>query len=206
MTSDRSCEIGIYLHYHQLPSVLWRCWLGSRKGIWPVKKLSGGVLAWLSDWSEVQTCLWPSGCHCHSLSLASVKSRLVYPFWYRLTRVVPAGQKAIKRVCVCVCAINWRLFTIWHIRVDISWISAACWESYILLCNSGKHKGSDSDSYDEEDDVEGSYRIGPESDDVVEKSLIAASKLSAQVCQRHRFASVFNCSCSLFCDVPSVSQ
>jgi len=28
-------------------------------------------------------------CHCHSLSLASVKSRLVLPFWYRLTRVVP---------------------------------------------------------------------------------------------------------------------
>ena len=26
----------------------------------PVKKLSGGVLAWLSVWSEVQTCIWPS--------------------------------------------------------------------------------------------------------------------------------------------------
>jgi len=25
-----------------------------------VKKLSGGVLAWLSVWSEVQTCIWPS--------------------------------------------------------------------------------------------------------------------------------------------------
>ena len=46
------------------------------------KKLSGGVLVWLSVWSEVQTCIWPSWCHCHSLSLASVKSRLVSPFWY----------------------------------------------------------------------------------------------------------------------------
>jgi len=43
-----------------------------------LKKLSGGVLVWLSNWSVVQTCIWPSGCHCHSLSLASVKSRLVY--------------------------------------------------------------------------------------------------------------------------------
>jgi len=43
---------------------------------------------WLSVWSEVQTCLWPSWCHCHSLSLAPVKSRLVLPFWYRLTPVV----------------------------------------------------------------------------------------------------------------------
>jgi len=31
-----------------LPSVLRCCWLGSRKGIRPVKKLSGGMLAWLS--------------------------------------------------------------------------------------------------------------------------------------------------------------
>ena len=71
-----------------LPSVLWRCWLGGRKGIRPVKKQSGGVLAWLSVWSGVQTCIWPSWCHCRSLSLAPVKSRLVLPFWYRLTQIV----------------------------------------------------------------------------------------------------------------------
>ena len=49
------------------------------------KKLSGGVLA------------------CHSLSLVSVKSRLVLPFWYRLTRVVP--DKGPLNGCVCVCAL-----------------------------------------------------------------------------------------------------
>ena len=37
-----------------------------------------------SVWSEVQTCIWPSWCQCYSLSLASVKFRLVLPFWYRL--------------------------------------------------------------------------------------------------------------------------
>jgi len=31
-----------------MPSVLWHCWLGGRNGIRPVKKLSGGMLAWLS--------------------------------------------------------------------------------------------------------------------------------------------------------------
>ena len=25
-----------------------------------LKKLSDGVLAWLSVWSELQTCMWPS--------------------------------------------------------------------------------------------------------------------------------------------------
>ena len=50
----------------------------------------------------MQTCMWPSWCHCHSLSLASVKSRLVLPFWYRLTWVVP--EKGPLNGCVCVCA------------------------------------------------------------------------------------------------------
>jgi len=36
------------------------------------------------------------------LTLASVKSRLVLPFWYRLTRVVT--DKGPLNVCVCVCA------------------------------------------------------------------------------------------------------
>jgi len=39
-----------------VPSVLWRCWLGGRKGTRPVK-VSGGVLTWLSVWNEVQTCI-----------------------------------------------------------------------------------------------------------------------------------------------------
>ena len=89
-----------YVLLTALPSVLWHCWLGGRKGTRPVKKLSGGVLAWLSVWSEVQTCIWPSWCHCHSLSRASVKSRLVLPFWYRLTWVVP--DKGPLNGCVCV--------------------------------------------------------------------------------------------------------
>ena len=62
--------------------------VGRQEGHPACKKLSVGVLAWLSAWSEVQTCIWPSWCHCHSLSLAPVKSRLVLPFRYRLTQVV----------------------------------------------------------------------------------------------------------------------
>ena len=130
------------------------CWLGGRKGIRPVKKLSSEVLAWLSVCSEVQTCIWPSQwciakngggytqmawrrawrypahlwslrwvyavkkkpggwytaytrvyttgpswCHCHSLSLAPVKSRLVFTFLVAAHLGSP-GQRAVKRVCV----------------------------------------------------------------------------------------------------------
>jgi len=38
-----------------------------------------------------------------SLSLASVKSRLVLPFWYRLTWVVLEKGPLNGCVCVCVC-------------------------------------------------------------------------------------------------------
>jgi len=52
------------------------------------KKLSGGMLAWLCVWDEVQICILPSRCHCHSLSLAPVN-----PDWFYLpsfTFLVPA--------------------------------------------------------------------------------------------------------------------
>jgi len=34
--------------------------VGRQEGHPACKKLSGGVLAWLSVWSEMQTCIWPS--------------------------------------------------------------------------------------------------------------------------------------------------
>ena len=75
--------------------------VGWQEGHPACKKLSCGMLVWLSVWSEMQTCIWSSWCHCHSLSLASVKSRLISPFWYWLTRVVP--DKGPLNGCVCVC-------------------------------------------------------------------------------------------------------
>jgi len=62
--------------------------VGQQEGHPACKKLSGGVLAWLSVWGEVQICVWPSRCHCHSLSLAPVN-----PDWSYLpgfTFLVPA--------------------------------------------------------------------------------------------------------------------
>jgi len=34
--------------------------VGRQEGHPVCRKQSGGVLAWLSAWSEVQTCIWPS--------------------------------------------------------------------------------------------------------------------------------------------------
>ena len=60
-----------YLHAFSALTLL----VGQQEGQPACKKLSGGVLAWLSAWNEVQTCIWLSWCHYHSLSLAPVQSR-----------------------------------------------------------------------------------------------------------------------------------
>ena len=75
-------------------SMLWRrCWLGGRKGIRPEKNWVVGC------WRG-----YLSGARCRlaygPLSLASVKSRLVVPSWYRITRVVP--DKGPLNGCVCI--------------------------------------------------------------------------------------------------------
>ena len=91
--------------WNLMPSVLWRCWLGGRKGIRPIKKQSGGVLAWLS-WLE-------QGADLHMAQLMPLQltvccfSKIQIGF----TILVPAhlgspGQRAVKWVCVWYC--RWR--------------------------------------------------------------------------------------------------
>jgi len=70
------------------------------KSVYALLTLLVGVLTWLSVWGEMQIFIWPRWCHCHWLSPASVKSRLV---------LVPAHpgnpgqvQRAVKWTCVCV--------------------------------------------------------------------------------------------------------
>jgi len=53
-------------------------------------KVSFEVLVWLSVWSKLQiACMCSMPSQNPPSSLASFKSRLVLPFWYWLTQVVP---------------------------------------------------------------------------------------------------------------------
>ena len=84
------CEILICLsNYMYIAFSALMLLVGRQEGHPACKKTVVGCWCGLSVWSKVHTCIWPSWCHCHSLSLASVKSRLVLPFWYWLTWVVP---------------------------------------------------------------------------------------------------------------------
>jgi len=52
--------------------------VGRQEGHPACKNLTGGVLAWLSVWGEVQICIGPSWCHCHLPSLAQVNTDWFY--------------------------------------------------------------------------------------------------------------------------------
>ena len=82
------------------PSVLRRCWLGGRKGIRPVKNWVVECCRGYLSGARCRLAYGPADAaatHC----LASVKSRLVLPFWYRLTRVVP-DKEPLNGCVVCV--------------------------------------------------------------------------------------------------------
>ena len=89
--------------YCFVPSVLWCCWLGSRKGIWPVKNWV--VRCWRG---------YLSGSRCRLAYTQLMPLPLTVSCFSKIqigfTFLVPAhpgstGKRAVKRVCVCVCAL-----------------------------------------------------------------------------------------------------
>jgi len=68
---------------------------GRASGLKKTEQSGAGIVICLERGADLHMSSW---CHCHSLSLASVKSRLVLPFWP--TRVVP--DKGPLNWCVCV--------------------------------------------------------------------------------------------------------
>jgi len=76
---------------YSVPLVLWHCWLGIRKSIRPVKTEWWGVCVVICLERDADCLhmvqLMPLPSH-NPVIFASFKSRLVLPFWYRLTQVV----------------------------------------------------------------------------------------------------------------------
>jgi len=108
-----------------LSSVLLRCWLGGRKGIRPVKTewWGAGVVICLEQGANL-----PSWYHCHSLSLSSVKSRLVLLTFLVQAHLASPRQRAVKRMYV-----QWfQQFSRFITKLD----TAACIIKRILLNDS----------------------------------------------------------------------
>jgi len=122
-----------------VPSVLWRCWLGGRKGIWPLK----------TEWwgAGVVICL-ERGAGLHMAQLmplpltVSCFSKIQIGFTF-LVPVHPGspGQRVVKRVCVCrnMCTILFsahkhmhKQTRAWHLRKKWSYMSSF-WKMWFPL-------------------------------------------------------------------------
>ena len=125
ITENYLCNLtDILSNSFSLPSVLWRCWLGSRKNIRPAKNWAVGCWRGYLSGARCRLAYGPADAtatHCH---LLQQKSRLVLRFWCRLTRVVLDIGPLNGCVCVCVltsqplsCSNVWS--TRIYLRVDI---------------------------------------------------------------------------------------
>jgi len=63
--------------------------MGGRKGIWPVKNRVVGCWHGYLSGAMCRLAYGPVDATATHTSFASVKSRMVLPFWYQPTRVVP---------------------------------------------------------------------------------------------------------------------
>jgi len=124
-----------------MPSVLWRCWLGARKGIRAAKKEWWGA--------GVVICL-ERGADLHMAQLMPLTVSSFSKIQIGFTFLVPAhlgspGKRAVKRVCVCVC--NWRLLynsdnvvpsVLWHcwlgVRKSIRLVKIEWWGVGAVIC------------------------------------------------------------------------
>ena len=105
VTSVCVCKLHEFTYLVNLPSVLWHCWLGNKKGIRPVKNwlVGAGMVVCLEQGADLHMAqLMPLpltvSCFC--------KIEIGFTF------LVPAhpgspGQRAIKRAfaCACVCVL-----------------------------------------------------------------------------------------------------
>jgi len=66
--NDEKSKVASFIIIFEFAAYIWLLFafsaltllVGWQEGHPACKKLSGGVLAWLSVWNEVQTCIWPS--------------------------------------------------------------------------------------------------------------------------------------------------
>jgi len=98
--------------------------VGRQEGHPVCKKLSGGVLARLSVWSEVQTCIYaqlmPLPLTVSCFSKIQTGGTFLVP-----AHLGSPGQRAVKWVCVCVCVFCMASAQQqWHANVDRAVLSA----------------------------------------------------------------------------------
>ena len=88
---------------YMFPSVLWRCSLGGRKGIRPVKNWVVGCWRGYLSGAMCRFAYGPADATATHCLLLRWNPGWFLPFWYRLTWVVP--DKGPLNGCVCSCSL-----------------------------------------------------------------------------------------------------
>jgi len=101
-------------HFLLYTSVLWRCWLGGRKGIRPVKKTEwwdAGVVMCLDQGADMHMAqLMATAAHYLLLRWIQIGfTFLVLPLWCWLTWVVLDKIQEGRKTVVCVCAFYYEI-------------------------------------------------------------------------------------------------
>ena len=106
------------------PSVLWRCWLGGRKGIRPVKNWV--VRCWHGYLSGARCRL----AHAQLMPLPltiSCSSKIQIGFTFLVqAHLGSPGQRAVKRVCVC----RWSLWIVFC-PLDVECLPSVLWRCWL---------------------------------------------------------------------------
>ena len=117
-----------------LPSVLWRCWLGGRKGIRPVKNwVVGcwcGCLERVADLHMAQLMPLPLTLSCFR------KIQIGFTFLV-LAHPGSPGKRAIKLACVCVTSMSLVPSVLWHcclgVRKNIQPVKIEQWGVDVII-------------------------------------------------------------------------
>ena len=134
--SQRINFITIFVVCCILPSVLWRCWLGDRKGIRPVKKqewCGAGVVVCLEQGADLHMAqLMPLPLTVSCFSEIQIGFNFLVPAHLGSPR-----KRAVKRVCVCVCFVVWKTTTTTTTTILWPLYRSACASQHLQLRTGG---------------------------------------------------------------------
>jgi len=110
-----------------LPSVLRRCWLFVRESIRPVKDCV--IRCWHGYLSGAR-CEWfaygPANATATPSSLSLLKSRMVWPFWWRLTQAVLENEVIRSVSCKASCMEDYFCTSCFVILLFNHWCTGYC--------------------------------------------------------------------------------
>ena len=116
-----------------VPSVLWCCWLGGRKGIRPVKTewRGAGLVICLERDADLHTAqLMPLPLTVSCFSKIQIRFAFLVP-----AHPGSPGKWAVKRVCVCYkqeCSCLMHFLRL----LAVCWLGAqSAWDNHVLACN-----------------------------------------------------------------------